>query len=194
MKHGKTWIGRVFIGISLDGYIARLDGDIAWLNDPPLREHARIESSRQAESWDTFFPAVDHVMMGRGTYEKVVSFEEWPYTGKKVVVLSTTLPSTDKRVTVVRTLGEVCQELALGNAKQVYVDGGKVVQTFFRHGLIDELTVCHAPVLVGSGIPLFSALAHDVHLTLRASHATDGMVHSTYTVEHLDQKRSVSSS
>ena len=182
MKHAKHWMGRVFIGVSLDGYIARPDGDIGWLNDPPQREHARIESNRQAESWDTFFPAIDHVVMGRGTYEKVASFDEWPYIGKQVLVLSTSLADSDKRITVVRTLDEVCQALAAGGARQVYVDGGKVVQTFLKNGLIDELTVSHAPVLIGSGIPLFSALAHDVHLTLKASHASDGMVHATYAV------------
>lgn len=186
MKHAKNWVGRVFIGVSLDGYIARADGDIGWLNDPPKREHARIESNQHAESWDSFFPTIDHVVMGRGTYEKVVSFSEWPYTGKSVVVLSTTLPDTDTRVSVVRTLDEACQALVAGAARQVYVDGGQVVQTFLKHGLIDELTVSHAPVLIGSGIPLFSALTHDVHLTLKASHATAGMVHASYQVEHAE--------
>ena len=186
MKHAKNWVGRVFIGVSLDGYIARADGDIGWLNDPPKREHARIESNQHAESWDSFFPTIDHVVMGRGTYEKVVSFSEWPYTGKSVVVLSTTLPDTDTRVSVVRTLDEACQALVAAAARQVYVDGGQVVQTFLKHGLIDELTVSHAPVLIGSGIPLFSALTHDVRLTLKASHATDGMVHASYQVEHAE--------
>lgn len=193
MTHGKPWTGRVFIGVSLDGFIARSDGDIGWLTDPPQHQHqhqhASIDSSHQAESWETFFPSVDHVVMGRGTYEKVSTFEEWPYTGKKVLVLSATMAGQDDRVSVVRNLDEATDTLSQGDARQVYIDGGQVIQTFLRHGLIDELTVSHAPVLIGSGIPLFGVLAHDVHLTLRASHAHNGMVHTTYDVNNLVSDR-----
>lgn len=186
MSNTKSWTGRVFIGVSLDGYIARPDGDIAWLTDPPAREHAPLQSSRAAQSWETFFPAVDHIVMGRGTYEKVCAFDGWPYSDKTVLVLSTTLPAhDDDRVTVVRTVDDACRALERDHAEQVYVDGGRVIQDFLRHGLIDELTVSHAPVLIGAGLPLFGALAQDVHLTLVASHADEGgMVHSTYRVEH----------
>lgn len=185
MTHAKTWTGRVFIGVSLDGFIARLDGDIGWLTDPPPRRHIDVDSSHQAESWETFFPSVDHVVMGRGTYETVSAFDEWPYAGKRVLVLSTSMVGQDDRVSVVRTLDEAREALSQGEARQVYVDGGQVIQTFLRHGLIDELTVSHAPVLIGSGIPLFGRLQRDVHLTLRASHAHGGMVHCTYDVTNL---------
>lgn len=184
MTHPRTWTGRVFIGVSLDGFIARPDGDIGWLTDPAPRPHAGLESSGRAESWETFFPSVDHLVMGRGTYEKVLTFEEWPFAEKRVVVLSTTLPDDDERVRVARSLDEACRALDDGGARQVYVDGGRVIQTFLRDDLIDEITTSHAPVLLGSGLPLFGALSHDVHLTLRGSHATDdGMVHATYAVE-----------
>lgn len=185
MTDAKTWTGRVFVGVSLDGFIARSDGDIGWLTKPPPRQHISVDSSHQAESWETFFPSVDHVVMGRGTYETVSTFDEWPYTGKKVLVLSTTMAGQDDRVSVVHTLDEAREALSQGDARQVYIDGGQVIQTFLRHGLIDELTVSHAPVLIGSGIRLFGRLLHDVHLTLRASHAHDGMVHSTYDVTNL---------
>lgn len=180
----RTWTGRVFIATSLDGFIARPDGDIGWLTDPPQRPHAHVDSSRPAQTWDTFFPAVDHLVMGRGTYDKVASFDEWPYADKRVVVLSTTPRDDDDRVTVVRTLDDALLALDDGHAQQVYVDGGQVIRTFLRAGLIDELTVSRAPVLLGSGLPLFGDLPDEVHLSLQASHASDdGMVHSTYTVE-----------
>lgn len=184
MNHPKTWTGRVLIGVSLDGFIARSDGDIDWLTNPPRHPHQLVESSRHAQSWTTFFPAIDHLVMGRGTYEKVASFPEWPYADKQVIVLSTTLPDDDERVVVVRTLERACSALVQGGARQVYVDGGQVIGLFLRNGLIDELTTSHAPVLIGSGLPLFGALEHDIRLTLLASHATqDGMVHATYRVE-----------
>lgn len=182
MTHTKTWTGRVIIGVSLDGFIARLDGDIGWLTDPPPRQHVEVDSSHQAESWETFFPTVDHVVMGRGTYDTVSTFDEWPYTGKRVLVLSTTMAAGDDRITVVRTLDEATEALVQGDARQVYIDGGQVIRTFLRHELVDQLTISQAPILIGSGIPLFGRLQGDVHLTLRASHAHDGMVCSTYDV------------
>ena len=184
MTDSKAWTGRVFIGSSLDGFIARLDGDIDWLTDPPQGQHIEIASSHEAESWETFFPSVDHVVMGRGTYEKVLTFDEWPYTGKNVLVLSTTMTERDDRIAVARTLQEARDALSKGGARSVYIDGGQVIQAFLRHGLVDEITVSHAPILIGSGIPLFGLLEHDVRLTLRASHAHNGMVHATYDVDN----------
>lgn len=186
MVTGRTWTGRVFIGVSLDGFIARSDGDIGWLTDPPQgRAHAEISSSHVAQSWDTFFPTIDHLVMGRGTYEKVLTFDEWPFDGKSVIVLSTTLPLHDERVIVARSLDDAVATLDSRGARQVYVDGGRVIQTFLRSGLIDEITLSWAPVLIGAGLRLFDALESDVLLTLLASDAiADGMVHATYRVEH----------
>lgn len=185
MTDDRAWTGRVFIGVSLDGFIARPDGDIGWLTDPPAgREHARIESSTEVIGWDEFFGSIDHLVMGRGTYEKVLTFDEWPYAGKRVVVLSTTLETDDDRVVIARTLDEALGLLGAGGARQVYVDGGQVIQAFLRAGLVDEITIAWAPVLIGGGLPLFGALERDVHLVLTASNASSGgMVHATYRVE-----------
>lgn len=181
----RTWTGRVTIGVSLDGFIARPDGDIAWLLDPPAgRDHANVDSSVRAQSWDEFFPGIDHVLMGGGTYDTVATFDEWPYEGKTVIVLSTTLGEDDSRITVVRSLPEAAQLLNERGAGQVYVDGGQTIQAALRAGLIDEITISWAPILLGTGRPLFAALDHDVLLTLQGTHATpDGMVHATYRVQ-----------
>lgn len=121
--------------------------------------------------------------MGRGTYEKVLTFDNWPYTGKHVVVLSTTLTTSDDRITRVKDLDQAVRVLNDAGARQVYVDGGKVIQTFLNADLIDEITIGRAPVLIGQGIPLFGFLDHDIQLALVGTHAsTRGMVHSTYTV------------
>lgn len=181
-QHG--WIGRVFIGASLDGYIARPDGNIDWLTDPtPGPSHAKISSSTEVEGWESFFSSTDHLVMGRATYEKVLTFDGWPYEGKQVLVLSTTLETDDDRITIARTLDDAVQRLNRAEAKQVYVDGGQVIQTFLRADLIDEITIGLAPVLIGSGLPLFGVLDADVQLSLVASNATDsGMVHASYQV------------
>lgn len=181
----RTWQGRVFIGVSLDGYVARPDGGIDWLTDPPAlgRDHQEVASTEPAIEWETFYPEVDHLVMGRGTYEKVLTFDDWPYRDKQVIVLSTTLADTDDRVRVARSLTEAIDRLEAGRASQVYVDGGRVVQAFLAAGLVDEITIGTAPVLIGAGRPLFGNMDHDVHLELRASHVSaSGMVHTTYRV------------
>lgn len=182
MTYDREWIGRVFIGASLDGFIARPDGAIDWLTDPADGpRHARITSSTEVAGWETFFPSVDHIVMGRGTYEKVLTFGGWPYDGKRVIVMSTTLATDDDRITIARTLDDAVSELA--GADQVYVDGGKVIQTFLRADLIDEISIGWAPTLIGEGLPLFGFLKSDVHLSLMASNASaGGMVHATYRV------------
>jgi len=107
----------------------------------------------------------------------------WPYDGKRVIVLSSMLDADDARITVARTLEDVLRELAGSRARQVYVDGGKVIQTFLRAGLIDEISIGWAPVLIGAGLPLFGFLDSDVQLSLVASNAGDGgMVHARYLV------------
>ena len=180
----RGWTGRVFIGVSLDGFIARPDGDIGWLTDPPPGPpHGGGTSTTRALGWDTFFPSVDHLVLGRGTYEKVLTFNAWPYTGKRVIVLSTTVATDDARISVARDLPDVLEQLAAASARQVYVDGGLVIQTFLRADLIDEITIGWAPVLIGAGLPLFGFLDRDVQLGLVATHASDsGMVHATYVV------------
>lgn len=179
----RTWRGRVFCGISLDGYLARADSDLDWLTDPPAGiEHEQVVSDHRALEWNTFFPGVDHLVMGRGTYDKVLTFGEWPYAGKDVIVLSSSLAQDDPRITVATSLDEAVSLLEVRGAREVYVDGGRTVQAFLAAGLVDEVTVAFAPVLIGSGLPLFGSLPHDLRLRLAGSHVSAGMVHATYTV------------
>jgi dihydrofolate reductase len=182
----RSWRGYVFIAASLDGFIARHDGDIEWLTDPPKNPgHAPgHEPANPPAGYEALMAAVDHLVMGRGTYEKILTFESWPYT-KRVIVLSTTLPlAEDERITVTRDIAQTLQLLAERNSRGVYVDGGKVIQSFLEHDLIDEITLARAPVLLGHGLPLFGPLSHDIRLTHTGSLSTDsGMTSSHYTVQ-----------
>ncbi|MDO5081793.1 MAG: dihydrofolate reductase family protein [Arachnia propionica] len=100
-----------------------------------------------------------------------------------VTVLPTSLLDDTDHVTVARTLNEAVTILNESQAREVHVDGGKTVQSFLRAGLIDEITVFWAPVLIGKGRRLFDALDDDVLLTLQGSHTTEtGMVGATYLV------------
>jgi dihydrofolate reductase len=170
--------------MSLDGLIARPDSSLDWLTDPPQITHEHITSDRPAIDWDTFLPANDHLVMGRGTYEKILTFDRWAYGNQRVVVLSRSLPAdVDHRITVTRSIREAASLLSARQAENVYIDGGQTVQAFLAAGLVDEVTIGIAPVLIGTGIPLFGRVPADVHLRLRAAHASDGgMVHATYDV------------
>lgn len=168
----------VFIGISVDGFIARLDGDLEWLV-------SRGEATGEY-GYDDFIADIDTIVMGRGTYEAGLGFgeENWPYTGLNVAVLSTGLETDDPRITIYRSLDEVVEGLNARGVKSAYIDGGQVIQSFLRAGLIDELTISTVPVLIGTGIPLFGPLEADIslrHLSTRTLNA--GMVQTTYAVE-----------
>ncbi len=183
MTTDRTWHGCVFIGTSLDGYIAKPDGDLAWLTDPSPRPHTTDSTAHPALVWETFFPTVDTLVMGRSTYETVLGFDSWPFEGKRVIVLSTTIPSNNQ-VHVVRSVSEAQQMLDAEGAARVYVDGGRTIQAFLAEGLIDEITVSIAPVILGRGRRLFGDLDQDMLLTLRGHHSTHdgGLLRATYDV------------
>jgi dihydrofolate reductase len=169
----------VFIAISLDGFIARPDGDIDWLlqRDDPTEDHG----------YSDFIADKDMIVMGRGSYEKATTFDKWPYD-RPVLVLShqlagTSVPEALKGKVQFSNLApkDTLDELARQNVRRVYVDGGQLVQSFLRDGLIKDMVITTVPVLIGSGRPLFGALPQDIDLTLVSSRSfPSGLVQSTY--------------
>ena len=185
-----SWQGRVFIAASTDGYIARRDGDLEWLTDPrQILDHPHApahDGPTPPAAYEEFMAGIDHLVMGRGTYEKVRTFQSWPYAEKHVIVLGSTMRvGVDDRVSVATSVAQVLDLLEGRGARQVYVDGGLVIQEFLRRGLIDDMIITTAPVLLGEGIPLFGALGADVHLQhLGTSYGDSGMTSSHYRVIH----------
>jgi len=185
MSGQRRWQGKVFIATSLDGYLARADGDIAWLTDPPsIAGHAKPPADPPVTlGYEEHLASVDHLVMGRGTYEKVLTFGFWPYPRHQVIVLSRTLTTDDSRVTVATSTDEALTLLAERASTAVYVDGGRVIADWLRRGLIDDIVLTRAPVLLGGGIPLFGPLDSDVHLIHVATTFNDaGMTSSHYRV------------
>ncbi len=186
MNVERDWRGLALIATSADGYIAREDGDIAWLTDAPEDTHhvPGHAGPNPPPDYHRFYDSVDHLVIGRGTYEKVLTFDSWPYGEKQVIVLSTRLAErADPNITVAPDIHAVLALLRQRQARRVYVDGGKVIQTFLRHDLLDELTVSVAPVLLGTGLPLFGKLEKEVRLIhLGSSTGDTGMVTSHYAV------------
>ncbi|CAM3918209.1 hypothetical protein CCOS865_00894 [Pseudomonas reidholzensis] len=170
----------VFIATSLDGFIAREDGSLDWLMG--------ATSSTDDHGYAAFMASVDTLVMGRGTFDKVLTFGEWPYPQKRVVVLSgslTALPAGLGEGVELHAgpISALLEHLAATGAKSLYLDGGKLIQGFLREGRVDELTITHIPVLLGGGIPLFGELARDVLLQhLRTTTFESGFVQSSYRV------------
>ena len=168
----------VFVGASVDGFIARADGALDWLP----------EGGGEPHGYNEFFASVDVLVIGRNTFEKVLTFEAWPYGGKRVVVLSSRPVdlSAAGRAVVEQMSGppaEIVSQLAASGAHHVYVDGGITIQEFLRAGLIQRLIITRVPVLIGDGIPLFGALPRDVRLRHVATrHYPSGLVQSEYEI------------
>lgn len=170
----------VFIATSLDGFIARPDGSIDWLIGQP-------ESSPGEDyGYKVFMASVDVLVMGRKSYEQVLTFGEWPYPGKKVIVLSSGTPQIPEKLTgSVEVMGgapeSVLAQLLQRGIRHCYIDGGNTIQRFLRAGLIDEMIITQIPVLIGQGLPLFGPLDHDLRLQhLETKAYPNGFVQSRY--------------
>jgi dihydrofolate reductase len=168
----------VFIGTSVDGFIARPNDDLDFLPEGGGEPHGYAE----------FMATVDALVIGRRTFEKVLSFETWPYADKRVVVLSSTpVDLSGVRGGVVEqmsgTPAQIVSALAASGAHNLYIDGGVTIQRFLRDGLIQRLIITRVPVLIGEGIPLFGALPRDVRLQHVATrHYPSGLVQSEYLI------------
>jgi dihydrofolate reductase len=156
----------VFIATSLDGFIARSDGRLDWLPEGGGEPHGYTE----------FMASVDALVIGRKTFETVLSFPEWPYGAKPVVVLSSS-PATLEAPPgamcsfMAATPAEVIDHLAVRGMGHLYIDGGVTIQRFLTAGLIQRLIITRVPVVLGTGIPLFGPVAHDLrfaHVSTRA--------------------------
>ncbi|MDT8465764.1 dihydrofolate reductase family protein [Alcaligenes nematophilus] len=169
----------VFIGTSLDGFIAKPDGDIVWLleRSDPAEDHGYM----------AFIADKDAVVMGRGTYEKVLTFDVWPYQ-LPVVVLSRQLADTSVpehlqgKVRFSRqTPEQLMEQLAAENLQRIYVDGGQLIQSFLRAGLVHEMILSTMPVLIGEGRRLFGDVNQDMDWRLLSSQSfPSGLVQSRY--------------
>jgi dihydrofolate reductase len=179
-----SFTGSVFLGMSVDGFIARLDGDLSWLVGDSEVGTAPDDGAGGDFGFSEFVSGIDALVMGRNTYDVIAPMDEWPYQGKPVHVLSTTLaPGADPRIVVHRSFEEAVAALEAAGYRRVYVDGGRTVHAFLTAGLISDLTLSRVPVLIGTGHTPFGALPADVALEHRHTEVfPGGMVQTTYRV------------
>ncbi|KHD87020.1 MAG: deaminase/reductase [Bdellovibrio sp. ArHS] len=173
--------GHVFIATSLDGFIAKPDGDIQWLisRDDPQEDHG----------YNDFIKNIDGIIMGRGTFEKALSFASWYYT-LPVIVLSQKLTENDipehlkDKVQISKlTPQDLMAALETKGWKRVYVDGGQTIQSFLRENLIKDMVITTVPVLIGEGRRLFGAVTDDISVKhIKTTTFPSGLVQTEYQV------------
>lgn len=173
----------VFIATSLDGYISRPDGSIDWLNKAN-------ESMPAAEDcgYSQFMSNIDAIIMGRNTFEQVLTFGSWQYGMTPLIVLSRHLKVLPKNAPASVSLSSdspknLVKILSANGLKRLYIDGGLTIQSFLVAGLINEIIITVIPVLLGGGKPLFGNLPHDIQLKNVETRTYDfGFVQSKYRV------------
>jgi len=168
----------VFCGVSVDGFLARPNHALDFLD----------AGGQEPHGFEEFYDSVDVVVIGRKTFEVVLTFGKWFYGKKPVVVLSgrpLDFSSIEKGV-VEQMSGEpaeIAAKLKARGFKHAYIDGGITIQRFLAAGLIDRLVITRVPVLIGEGVPLFGPLPRDVGLRHVATRCYGGgLVQSEYEV------------
>jgi dihydrofolate reductase len=168
----------VFIGTSVDGFIARPNGALDFLPEGGGEHHG----------YNEFIASVDAIVVGRKTFETVLALDTWPYGDKRVVVLSSRpVDLSAVRGGVVEQMGgppaEIVSQLAARGIHHLYIDGGITIQGFLRAGVIQRLIITRVPVLIGEGIPLFGSLPRDIRLRhIATRHYPSGLVQSEYQI------------
>lgn len=166
----------VFCGVSVDGFLARPNHALDFLDTDEQEPHG----------FEEFYNGVDVIVIGRKTFEVVLTFGKWPYGKKPVVVLSShSLDFSSVKDGVVQQMSgepaEILSQLEVRGFKHAYIDGGLTIQRFLAAGLIDRLTITRVPVLIGAGIPLFGPVLQDIRLQHVGTRCySGGLVQSVY--------------
>lgn len=167
-----------FVAMSLDGFLARSDGSVDWLEPFQGEEHG----------YQAFFESVDTLVVGRRTYEFVRqmlgSGLPWPYRGKRCVVMThRPIEGRNQERAFSGEPGALLETLGADGARHVYVDGGVVIRSFLAAALLDEVIVSVVPCLLGSGFPLFGGVKLETGLALAsATSFKNGLVQLHYRV------------
>jgi dihydrofolate reductase len=168
----------VFVGVSVDGFLARKNGEFDFLSSAGDVPHG----------FDEFYASVDTLVMGRKTFETVLTMGSWPYGKRRVVVLSSApVDLSAAHGGVVEQMSgdpaEIVARLAADGVEHVYLDGGVTIQGFLRAGQVQCMIITRVPVLIGEGIPLFGAVSRDVQLKhVRTQSYSTGLVQTEYEV------------
>ncbi len=143
----------VYIASSLDGYIARENGDIDWLPKP------------SESGYNAFYKSVDTVIMGKTTYDQVLTFGEYPYKDKKSFVFTSKNQSRDENAEFISDIEKFVKDGFPNAGENIWLVGGsQIISSFLKQGVVDEIIITVIPVLLGKGIPLFKNIENETKL------------------------------
>jgi len=168
----------VFCGISVDGFLARPNGALDFLD----------AGGQEPHGYEEFFSSIDVMVIGRKTFEVVLGFGGWAYGKKPVVVLSSQpLDFSSIKDGVVEQMSgepaEIVERLKARGFQHAYIDGGITIQRFLAAGLVHRLIITRVPILIGAGIPLFGSLPQDISLRHIATRSyKGGLVQTEYEI------------
>lgn len=174
----------VFCGVSVDGFLARPNHALDFLD----------AGGQESHGFEEFYKSVDVLVIGRRTFEVVVTFGSWPYGKKPVIVLSShPLDFSKVKGGIVEQMTgepvEIVKQIKSRGFEHAYIDGGITIQKFLASGCIDRLVITRVPVLIGAGIPLFGAVPHDIRLRHVATRCyKGGLVQSEYEPDNAPRK------
>lgn len=179
-----------YIATTADGFIARADGSVDWLETSGDPEVGMAEGYID---FATYIATIDCMIMGRKCMEMISSFDlppdQWPYGTTKIVVLSKTVQTPpdnlkNKIELYSGDLAALLDRLEAEGYQSAYVDGGKTIQNFINLGRLDEITITQMPILIGDGTPLFGRTLRDVTLTdAQAVACPSGYIQFRYRIE-----------
>lgn len=161
----------LYIASSLDGYIARENGDVDWL---PINTDS---------GYDNFYKSIDTVIMGKKTYDQILTFGDYPYKGKKSYVFTRNDSLTkDENVEFASNVEEFLRNLVSSKGNIWLVGGSELFSAFLEHKLVDEIILSIIPTVLGKGIPLFQNINQEANLKLIKTTGYSGFVELTYKV------------
>jgi len=167
-----------FIAASLDGYIAKKDGDIGFLT--------RFETEYEDYGYMSFYSGMDAIVMGSGTYLKALSFGKWPYGDKRCIVCTKQKHQTAFNEELWHgSIVELNEKLEAEKIANAYVDGGQLISSFLRERMLASMTISTIPVILGEGLPLFHQGLPESRLELQSSHTfSSGLVQLKYNIKN----------
>lgn len=162
----------LFIASALDGYIARDNGDIDWLPETT------------ASGYDDFIKSVDTVIMGKKTYDQVLTFGDYPYKDKKSYVLTRNNDyPNDENTEFVHDVEKLVKEILANSGTNIWLIGGaEVISTFVNLGFVDEIILSIIPIVLGTGIPLFNNIEKEMKLELIKTTDYDALIELYYKI------------
>ncbi|MDL2213701.1 dihydrofolate reductase family protein [Bacteroides sp. OttesenSCG-928-D19] len=173
---------KLYIAASIDGYIARSDGDLDWLTKYPINSNTNY-------GYDDFYKSVDIVIMGGQTYRDILNMDfVWPYKDKMTYVITRNPMETKENVHLItENIIEEISKLREENGKDIWlVGGGQLITMLLNQDMVDEMAITTIPVLLGNGIPLFSSSLKELKWKLQESVSYDNGVLKTTYIRQID--------